>query len=228
MSRGLADRVTKLGWSALTKLLTLVALAGVFAYLLAVHRELFENPQLIKAEIVDWGAWGPAVYVMLYAFGPSLLVPGMVMTIAAGLAFGTLKGGMLAMAGADLGALIAFGAGRYLGRNFVATLVGERFHGVFDRIARNGFQIIFYFRIFPVIPYNALNLLAGASPIRFSDYFWASMLGLVPGTILFAFLGDELWHPTSPRFLLALGLIALSFAAGEYYRRRKVLRAARL
>jgi uncharacterized membrane protein YdjX (TVP38/TMEM64 family) len=75
-------------------------------------------------------------------------------------------------------------------------------------------------RLVPIIPYNALNLMAGASPITFRDYFWASMIGMVPGTILFAFLGDALWHPTSPRFFLALALITLCFAAGELARRR--------
>ena len=100
-----------------------------------------------------------------------------------------------------------------------ARTVGVRFRDMIDRIARNGFIIIFYLRIVPVIPYNFLNLLAGASPISFSDYFWASMIGMVPGTILFAFLGDALWHPTSPRFFLAVGLIALCFGAGEVYRR---------
>lgn len=210
-------------WSSILKLSIAVALIGVFGYLLAADRGLFEDPQLIKAQIVSWGAWGPLAYILLYAFGPSLLIPGMVMTIAAGLAFGTVKGAIFAVAGADLGALIAFGAGRFLGKGFVTGVIGERFRGSFDRIARNGFQIILYFRIFPVIPYNALNLLAGASPIRFNDYFWASMIGMIPGTILFAFLGNELWHPASPRFLLALALIALSFAAGEYYRRCRVV-----
>jgi len=44
---------------------------------------------------------------------------------------------------------------------------------------------------------------------------------MIPGTILFAFLGNEMWHPTSPRFVLALGLIGLCFAAGELYRRSR-------
>ena len=97
--------------------------------------------------------------------------------------------------------------------------MGERFHEVLQKIARHGFQIIFYLRMVPVIPYNALNLLAGASPIKFKDYFWASMIGMVPGTILFAFLGDALWHPMSPKFFLALLLIGLSVLCGEIWRR---------
>jgi uncharacterized membrane protein YdjX (TVP38/TMEM64 family) len=97
---------------------------------------------------------------------------------------------------------------------------GGRFEKLLSHIGRHGFQIIFYLRLVPLIPYNALNLLAGTSPITFRDYFWASMIGMIPGTVLFAFLGDALWHPTSPRFFLALGLIALCFAGGELARRR--------
>jgi uncharacterized membrane protein YdjX (TVP38/TMEM64 family) len=193
--------------------------------LFATNEDLFRNPQLIKAEVIRWGAWAPIGFMLLYAFGPSMLVPGAVMTLAAGLAFGTVKGSIYSLIGADLGALVAFAAGRFLGKGFVNSLLAGRFTQTLDKIARNGFQIILYLRVFPIIPYNALNLLAGASPITFKDYFWASMIGMIPGTILFAFLGNELWHPTSPRFVLALLLIVLSFAGGEVYRRMRVDRS---
>jgi len=211
---------------AVIKILLVAAIVGAITYLLVAHQEWFRDPRRIRTEILGWGAWGPVGFMLLYAFGPSLLVPGAVMTVAAGLAFGTIKGALFAVAGADVGALVAFGAGRFLGKDFVSRLVGERFKGTLERIARNGFQIIFYLRIFPVIPYNALNLLAGASPIRFRDYFWASVIGMIPGTVLFAFLGNELWHPTSPRFMLAVGLIVLCFAGGEFYRRWRLVRSS--
>lgn len=189
-------------------------------YLLLSHSEWFENPQLVKVEILSWGIWGPLAYVLLFALGPSFLVPGLVMTMAGGLAFGTLWGSVYAMIGADLGALIAFGGGRFLGRSFVERIVGQRFEKLLGQLKRHGFQIIFYLRLVPVIPYNALNLLAGASPITFRDYMWATVIGMFPGVIMFAFLGDALWHPTSPRFFFALGLIVASFLVGEFARRR--------
>ncbi len=212
----------------LLTVLKVVLIAGLVAgtvMLFITNEDLFRNPQLIKVEVLRWGAWGPIGFMLLYAFGPSMLVPGAVMTLAAGLAFGTVKGSVYSLIGADLGALVAFAAGRFLGKGFVNKLLAGRFGETLDKIARNGFQIILYLRVFPIIPYNALNLLAGASPITFKDYFWASMIGMIPGTILFAFLGNELWHPTSPRFILALLLIALSFAAGEAYRRLRVDRS---
>ena len=196
------------------------------AYLLWDHSEWFENPRLVKVEVLAWGIWGPVVYMLLYAVGPSFLVPGAVMTIAGGLAFGALRGSVYSLLGAEAGALVAFAAGRFLGRSFVQRVVGGRFEKLLAQIGRHGFQIIFYLRLVPLIPYNALNLLAGASPITFRDYFWASAIGMVPGTILFAFLGDALWHPTSPRFFLALALIAVCFAGGELARRRRWLPAS--
>jgi len=173
----------------------------------------------MKAEVLSWGAWGPIAYVLLYAVGPSFLVPGAVMTIAGGLAFGAFRGAVWSLVGANSGALIAFGAGRFLGQSFVDRITPNRFRHLLDHLVRNGFYVILYLRLVPVIPYNALNLLAGASPIEFNDYFWASVIGMIPGTILFAFLGDALWHPTSPRFFIAIGLIICCFIGGEMYRR---------
>ena len=202
------------------RIAVLVMLMGGSIYLLATHAEWFENPRMIKVEVKSWGVWGPIAYILLYALGPSFLVPGAVMTIAGGLAFGALWGALWSVVGADLGALIAFGAGRFLGRSFVRKVIGDRFQSLLERLARNGFYIILYLRIVPVIPYNALNLLAGASPIEFRDYFWASVVGMIPGTVLFAMLGDALWHPMQPRFFIAVGLILCCFVAGEVFRRR--------
>lgn len=213
-------------WLTLLKVAIIAVLVGGSVWLLIAHSEWFEDPAKVKLEVEQFGLWAPAVFMLLYAVGPSFLVPGAVMTIAGGLAFGTLWGALYSMVGADVGAVIAFGAGRFLGKSFVQRMVGERFHEMLAKIARHGFQIIFYLRVVPVIPYNALNLLAGASPISFRDYLWASVIGMVPGTILFAFLGDALWHPLSLKFLAAVLLLAASVGAGELWRRRSAGRLA--
>src|ERR1700691_4501514 len=208
--------LTPLGVIKVVIVLILVLGSG---WLLWADSEWFGNPRLVRVEVLGWGIWGPVVYMLLYAVGPSFLVPGAVMTIAGGLAFGAKWGAVYSLIGGDVGAVVAFAAGRFLGKSFVEKIVGERFHAMLQKIAKNGFQIILYLRMVPVIPYNALNLLAGASPITFHDYFWATMVGMIPGTILYAFLGDPLWHPLSPKFFLALLLIAASVGCGEIYRR---------
>jgi len=205
----------------LLRLAILAILIGFIAYIVMAHREWFDDPRMLKDEVVSRGAWGPIIYMLLYAVGPSFLVPGAVMTVAAGLAFGVWWGSVWSLIGANTGAIVAFGAGRFLGRLFVERTMGVRLQGMLKRLERNGFYLTLYLRLVPVIPYNAFNLLAGASPIRFRDYFWASIIGMFPGTVLFALLGDSLWKPGSPRFFIALGLIGCCFAAGEIYRRWK-------
>ncbi|HTR61565.1 MAG TPA: TVP38/TMEM64 family protein [Candidatus Binataceae bacterium] len=207
-------------WLNILKVAIIAVIAGGSLWMLLAHREWFEDPRQVKVEVLAWGVWGPVIYMALYAVGPSFLVPGAVMTIAGGLAFGTLWGSVYSLIGADIGAIVAFGAGRFLGRGFVESVVGKRFDAMLARIARHGFHIILYLRMVPVIPYNALNLIAGASRIDFRDYLWASVIGMIPGTILFAFLGDALWHPLSPRFFIALLLISISVGCGEIWRRR--------
>jgi uncharacterized membrane protein YdjX (TVP38/TMEM64 family) len=211
-------------WLNVLKVAIVAIIVAGSLWLLLAHREWFEDPKEVQLEVLAWGMWGPLVYMILYAVGPSFLVPGAVMTIAGGLAFGTLWGSVYSLVGANVGAVVAFGAGRFLGRGFVESVVGKRFDAMLGRIARHGFQIILYLRIVPVIPYNALNLIAGSSRITFRDYLWATLIGMIPGTILFAFLGDALWHPLSPRFFLALLLIAVSVGCGELWRRRSAVK----
>ena len=211
-------------WVKVLKVAVVAIIVGGSAWLLLAHSEWFQDPKQVKLEILACGDWGPLVYMVLYAVGPSFLIPGAVMTIAGGLAFGTLWGSVYSLVGANVGAVVAFGAGRFLGRGFVESVVGKRFDAILGRIARHGFHIILYLRMVPVIPYNALNLIAGASRIVFRDYLWATVIGMIPGTILFAFLGDALWHPLSPRFFLALLLIAVSVGCGELWRRRSAVK----
>ncbi|MGH7948776.1 MAG: TVP38/TMEM64 family protein [Candidatus Binataceae bacterium] len=203
-------------------MLAVLALGSL--WLIVAHPEWFRNPAELRSQIMAWGLWAPIVFIALYAVGPSFLLPGAIMTIAGGLAFGVIRGTLYSFVGANLGAIVAFGAGRFLGKGFVQRIVGDRFQSTVERIARHGFRIIFYLRIVPVIPYNALNLLAGASPITFYDFFWASIIGMVPGTFVFAFLGDALWNPLSLRFLSALLMLGACVGLGELIRRWSALK----
>src|ERR1700736_204336 len=121
----------------MVRLASLILLAGGSGYLLYAHGEWFSNPKALKFEVLSWGMWGPIAYVLLFAIGPSFLVPGAVMTIAGGLAFGAFWGAVWSLIGANSGALIAFAAGRFLGKSFVDSLTSERLRHRLDRLWRN-------------------------------------------------------------------------------------------
>src|SRR5260370_32046126 len=134
------------------KVALLAILVAGSVYLLWAHAEWFKDPRTVKAEVVSWRAWGPIIFILLFAVGPSFLVPAAVMTIAGGLAFGALWGAVYSMIGAESGALVAFAAGRFLGQSMLEALVGPRFRHMLEPGARTGFSLLPNLPISPLTP----------------------------------------------------------------------------
>ncbi|MDX1621878.1 MAG: TVP38/TMEM64 family protein [Nitriliruptorales bacterium] len=155
------------------------------------------------------GAAAPVLFVAIYVIATVLVVPGAVLTAAAGVLFGTLAGTALAVLGASLGAGAAFEISRWLGREQVEEIAGERVGRFDDWIERRGFTAILYLRLIPVVPFNILNYAAGVTAIRRRQYLVATAVGIIPGAFAYAALGGNLDDPTSPAFLGAVALIVV-------------------
>jgi uncharacterized membrane protein YdjX (TVP38/TMEM64 family) len=145
---------------------------------------------------VDWvdglGWWGPVALVGLYIVACVLLIPGSVLTLGAGAAFGVVKGALAVSVGATLGAAAAFLVGRYVARGWVKGKVAgnERFAAVDSAVGREGFKIVFLTRLSPVFPFNILNYAYGLTAVSFRNYVLASWIGMIPGTIMYVYLGS--------------------------------------
>lgn len=155
------------------------------------------------------GAWGPFLFVLVYAVLTVLLVPGSPLTVAAGVLFGPYLGTGLVVVGATLGATGAFLWGRRLGRRAVARLTGDRFERVDDWLRHRGLLAVLYVRLVPVLPFNLLNPTAGITDITLRDFVVGTAIGIVPGTFAYAALGGSFDDPTSPTFLAAVALLVV-------------------
>lgn len=136
------------------------------------------------------GAWGPVVFIAGYAVAAVAFVPGSILTLAAGALFGLLWGTAYALAGATLGAALAFLVSRYLARSAVERRLGRdaRFAAIDRAIGGQGFRIVFLLRLSPVLPFNLLNYSLGLTRVRFVEYVAASV-GMLPGTLLYVYYG---------------------------------------
>ncbi|MDP9023733.1 MAG: TVP38/TMEM64 family protein [Actinomycetota bacterium] len=196
--------------------LLVVLLAGGGAAVLLIGGPSREGVQRF---VESAGMAAPLVYVVLYAGLTVLLVPGAVLTIAGGVLFGTAAGTALAVVGASLGAAAAFAVGRRLGRDQVERMAGKRL-GRLDRwLERRGFLAVLYLRLFPVVPFNALNYLAGVTGLRTRDYLLATMVGIVPGAFAYAALGGSFDDPTAPEFIAAVSLLIVLVIGGPFFNR---------
>jgi uncharacterized membrane protein YdjX (TVP38/TMEM64 family) len=173
----------------------------------------------LEETVAATGAAGPIVYIVLYAVLTVLFFPGAVITAAGGVLFGTAFGTLWAVVGASIGAVAAFFIGRKLGRAQVEAIAGRRMGAVDEWLERRGLVAILYLRLIPLVPFNALNYVAGVTALGRRDYAVGTVLGIIPGAFAFAALGSSIENPTSPEFLGAVGLVGLLIIAGPIVNR---------
>lgn len=145
--------------------------------------------------LTDWvehlGPLGFLAFIGIYAVGTVLFVPGSLLTIAAGLVFGLGLGTLVAWLGAVLGSAFAFLIARYLARSKIEekTKHNAKFKAIDGAIGKQGWKIIGLLRLSPLIPFNASNYFYGVTAIGFWPYVLASAAGMLPGTLLYVYLG---------------------------------------
>ncbi len=132
------------------------------------------------------GFWAPLVYILIYAIGVCLFLPGTLLTSLGAAIFGPYKGFLYVWVGAMIGASGAFFIGRTLGRDFAASLIGDKLKRYDDAIERNGFATVLYLRLI-YFPFTPMNFGMGLTKVRFWDYFAGTGLGIIVGTFIITF-----------------------------------------
>src|SRR5512136_2018965 len=151
------------------------------------------------------GIWAPVAFILVYAVGVCLFVPGTLITAIGAAIFGSYWGFLYVWVGAMIGASTAFFVGRSLGREFAASLIGDRLRKYDDAIQRNGFATVLYLRLV-YFPFTPMNFGMGLTKVGFWDYFFGTGLGIIVGTfILTFFIGTlkEVWASGNWRGLLS-------------------------
>lgn len=147
--------------------------------------------QLGLENLTNLGPWGPALFVALYAIATVFLIPGSLLTLGAGAIFGLAWGCVWVSIGSTLGATGAFLVGRHLARNAVARRIEKdaRFLAIDHAIESQGWRIVILTRLSPIFPFTLLNYAFGLTRIRFTHYWLASWIGMMPGTVMYVYLG---------------------------------------
>lgn len=165
------------------------------------------------------GIWAPVLFMLIYAAGVCLFVPGTLLTGLGAAIFGAYWGFVYVWIGAMAGASAAFVIGRTLGREFAAGLIGDRLQKYDEAIGRNGFAAVLYLRLI-YFPFTPMNFGMGLTRVRFRDYFWGTGLGILAGTFIFTFfIGTlkEIWASGawgrlfSVKVIFAVALFVFSF-----------------
>lgn len=167
---------------------------AVVAGLLGVAR--YVNAQEFLRSALEWvrqlGTAGPVIFVGMYVIAAVLFLPGLILTLGAGALFGVVKGTIIVSISATLGATCAFLVGRHLARAWVEKKIhgNPRFKAIDEAVAREGWKIVGLTRLSPVFPFNLLNYAYGITKVSLRDYLLASWIGMIPGTIMYVYIGS--------------------------------------
>lgn len=182
------------------------------------------TPAALRDYIQSFGQLAVLVYIIAYVLNTiSVLPPIAPLSLSAGLAFGQVWGALYLMTAAMLGTSATFMISRYFGRGLIEKMLRQKFKHLDEKLAKNGFMTILFFRVIPLVPYEVLNYASGLSSIKFKDYFLATFIGLIPGVVVAAFLGGSLGELRSfkdiftLKFLIAVGLMMAVIAIPAVY-----------
>ena len=177
----------KSGKKAILKGLLFVAFIIIAIYVIRfTQTKEFFTPKALGDFLEGAGFWAPLAFIFAYTVGVCLFLPGTLLTALGAAVFGAYWGFLYVWVGAMAGAIAAFWIGRSLGRESVASLIGDRLKKYDDAIERNGFVTVLYLRLV-YFPFTLMNFGMGLTKVRFWDYFFGTALGIVAGTFIFTF-----------------------------------------
>ncbi|MCE9569890.1 MAG: VTT domain-containing protein [Rhodocyclales bacterium] len=154
-------------------------------------------------------------FFLLQVLISALSLPGSaVLLLAAGAGWGVVGGTLLCLSGCTLGATLTMLCSRHVLRQRIQLRFGAHLAVLNLGLERDGALYLFSLRMFPVIPFVAVNLLAGLTPLRTWTFAWVSFLGMLAGTLVYVNAGAEIAHVHSIGDVFSPGMLAALAAAG--------------
>ena len=181
----------------------------------ALHRFYQQNP---LAAILG--------FIGAYIVVAALSLPGAtILTLAGGAIFGSITTTFIVNLGATLGATLAFLAARFLLRDWVEKKFGDKLQSFNAGVSKNAVNFVLFLRLVPAFPFFLVNLVLGLTQISWRVYFFGTMIGILPGTFVYANAGsnlatiNSLADAASPGVLSAFALLGLFALVPVFYKR---------
>ena len=170
------------------------------------------TPEGIRDFVISFGVMAVLAYLLISTVRPFFFLPITPFTIASGFIFGPVWGLVAALAGSMIAALVTFLLSRYLLRDYVSATIEKRYPEASHLTSGRGWQYVLFLRVMPVVPYDWVGYIAGASTVNPSGYVAASFAGELPGAVILVLLGNSLLNTGSVGFyvLLILALVLLT------------------
>ena len=195
------------------KFLVFVLLLG--ALLLIIHftpaKDLLSDIERLKAQLRGLGVWAPLIFFLSCTLLTALGFPRLGLTFAAGLLFGSVYGGLLAVGATLLGSYATFCLARWSGTEWARRIAGRN-RKVEFAMSNQSVATVFLLRQLPVTNV-VLNLLLSLSDVGHGSFLLGSLLGFLPGAAVALIAGSSLGKSSAAISFFQFGLAAIIVVA---------------
>ncbi|TFE29380.1 TVP38/TMEM64 family protein [Cohnella luojiensis] len=199
----------------------IAAAAAIVAILLWIdYKYLKVNPESIRNWVLSFGWIAPVLYIAMYIARPFILFPASVLSMAGGLAFGTWFGMLYTLIGAVTGAVLSFLVARKIGGGFFRGKGDPRLEKIERAMERRGFMMVLLLRIAPFVPFDLVSYAAGVARVPLRAFLPATIIGTLPGTFAYNFLGASLTKGSWKEIAIAGCVFAVALAIPFLFRRK--------
>lgn len=186
-----------------------VVLTGLFVAQRAGLFAQFSDPARLTQTLQELGPWGYVAFIGAYAALQPFGVPGTAFVLAAALIWPWPTAFAVSMTGTMAASVVGFSFARFVARDWIATMIPERFRKYDDALAHRALATVFVLRLVFWMP-PLLHAFFGVSRVRFWTHFWGSLAGYVLPLLLMSFFGQKLFDAlTSAPVEVWVGLVVM-------------------
>ena len=178
--------------------LAVIAAAVLLFFALGLDQYLsFEALKENRHALLDWRDRNPIAAVLVYIIGyivaVALSLPGAIwLTIGGGFVFGTLFATLYAIVAATIGATLVFILARYALGDYLRSKAGPTIRKMESGFRENALSYLLFLRLMPIFPFWLVNLAPAFLGVRLSTFMIGTFLGVIPGSFVYASVGNGL------------------------------------
>lgn len=191
-------------------------LAGIlvaFILYLVVRDVRLLDCRSLQAWMENWGLFAPLAFSLVYGLATLGFFPGVLLTLVAGMIFGVYWGTLLVVATSTLTATLVFLAARHIGHDAVNKRFSSKswFQRFRSEVEEHSIRYMIFVRLIPIFPYSGINLASALTSIKVRDFVIGSLIGMIPGTFAFVYIGETGCILADPISRGELGLDSIPF-----------------
>lgn len=188
----------------------LIIIIGLVSYFLVRNISI----EQIKNWVLINNKWAAIIYILTFIILPIFFFPVSVIVVAGGSLFGLTKGSIYTFMAVIVNTTIMYFLGRFLFKDFVNSFVDKHVsekikNALFSKNQKVLSLVLFIIRLSPIFSYNLVNYISGITEIKFTPYILTTLLGVLPGIIVFINIGENVLKIGSKEFFISISFLLL-------------------